>query len=109
MRRGREFVIAGLATTITANAFAQASSNVAAGQALATRVCAQCHKVARNQPATPRSAAPDFAAIANMRSTTEMSLHAFLSSPHPTMPNLILSPEQQDDVIAFILSLRASQ
>jgi cytochrome c len=101
-------VVAGLAMMLGTNAFAQASGDLPAGQALATQVCAQCHKVAPNQPASPRSAAPDFAAIANMRSTTEMSLHAFLSSPHPTMPNLILPPPQQDDIIAYILSLRTS-
>jgi cytochrome c2 len=108
MTRHGELVIAGLAATLSTTAFAQTSGDVAAGQGLATRVCAQCHKVAPNQPPTPRSAAPDFAAIAKMPSTTEMSLHAFLSSPHPTMPNLILTPRQQDDIIAFILSLRAS-
>jgi hypothetical protein len=30
----------------------------------------------------------------------------FFQSPHPTMPNLVLSPEETDNVIAYILSLR---
>jgi len=34
------------------------------------------------------------------------ALRAFFQTPHPKMPNLILTPEQSDDVIAFLLSLR---
>lgn len=89
------------------SAFAQSAGNAKAGEDLARNVCAQCHNLSRNQPPR-RSNAPDFPAIANMNSTTETSLHAFLSSPHPTMPNLILAPPQQDDIIAYILSLRTS-
>jgi hypothetical protein len=35
-----------------------------------------------------------------------MSLHAFFSTPHPKMPNFILPPNEEADVIAYILSLR---
>ena len=34
------------------------------------------------------------------------ALRAFLQTPHPKMPNLILTPDQSADVIAFLLSLR---
>jgi len=37
---------------------------------------------------------------------TATALRAFLQTPHPKMPNLILAPEQSADVIAFLLSLR---
>jgi hypothetical protein len=37
---------------------------------------------------------------------TATALRAFLQTPHPKMPNLILRPEQSADVIAFLLSLR---
>ena len=37
---------------------------------------------------------------------TATVLRAFLKTPHPKMPNLILTGEQSDDVIAFLLSLR---
>ena len=37
------------------------------------------------------------------------ALRAFLQTPHPKMPNLILTPEQSADVIAFLLSLRDRQ
>ena len=87
------------------SAAAQESGDPAAGRTLATRACASCHRVTARQAPT-RGKAPSFAAIANMSSTTETALHAFLSTPHATMPNLVLKPRQQDDVIAYILSQR---
>ena len=41
-----------------------------------------------------------------MPSTTAESLGVFLRTSHPTMPNLVLSAAERDDVIAYILSLR---
>ena len=90
----------------TSSAVAQTSGDPAAGLSFARGVCAQCHKVASDRQVPLRTAAPDFVRIANMASTTETALHVFLLSPHPTMPNLILTQQQQDDVIAYILSLR---
>jgi hypothetical protein len=37
---------------------------------------------------------------------TATALRVFLTSSHPKMPNLILTPEETADVIAYILSLR---
>jgi hypothetical protein len=39
-------------------------------------------------------------------SVSELSLRAFLQTSHATMPNLILTPEETDDLIAYILTLR---
>jgi len=78
-----------------------------AGRDFALRNCSGCHVVSARQLTPPPNAnAPGFKAVANMRSTTEMSLHAFLSTSHPKMPNFILTPNDQRDVIAYILSLR---
>jgi len=38
-----------------------------------------------------------------------MARRAFLQTPPPGMPNLILTPEQSVDVIDFLLSLRDRQ
>jgi cytochrome c2 len=75
-----------------ANAFAQMPGDPENGRAFALEVCTPCHVVAENQLSPRRLAtAPDFRAIAKTRGMTETSLHAFLSTPHPSMPNLILS------------------
>jgi mono/diheme cytochrome c family protein len=65
----------------------------ASGRAFALQTCTPCHVVAQDQISPPR-----FAMTAN-------ALHAFLATPHPTMPNLILTPQETDDVVAYILSL----
>jgi hypothetical protein len=51
-------------------------------------------------------AVPAFPAVARMPSTTALSLRVFLQTPHARMPNLHLSRDETDDVIAYILSLR---
>jgi mono/diheme cytochrome c family protein len=79
---------------------------VAEGQALARRVCGQCHLVEKGQAASRASDAPGFQAVANRPSTTALSLRVFLRTPHPSMPNLILSEAESDDLIAYILSLK---
>jgi cytochrome c len=100
-------VVVGLVTIADADAIGQAAKGPAAGRAFALQVCTPCHVVARHQLSPSRFAtAPDFRAIATTRGMTETSLHAFLSSSHPTMPNLILSQSEQDKIIAYILSLR---
>jgi cytochrome c len=40
---------------------------------------------------------------------TATALRVFLTTSHPSMPNLILTPQDMTDVIAYILSLREHQ
>ena len=49
---------------------------------------------------------PNFQDIANTKVMTATALRVFLTTSHPKMPNLILTPEDTTDVIAYILSLR---
>lgn len=81
--------------------------NASRGRDFAFDNCRPCHVVAPNQTSTTRfSNAPDFRVIANMPTTTSLSLIVWLTNPHPTMPSLILSPQEAADVIAYIQSLR---
>jgi hypothetical protein len=48
----------------------------------------------------------DFAEIANLPSTTALSLRVFLRSSYNRMPNFILQPRDADDIVAYILSLK---
>jgi mono/diheme cytochrome c family protein len=79
-----------------------------AGHALAREVCSPCHAI-DPPPHAPRlvDIAPDFQAIADTPGMTSTALRAFLLSSHPKMPNFILSRAQSDDVVTYILSLRA--
>jgi hypothetical protein len=49
---------------------------------------------------------PAFRDIANTSGMTATAIRVFLTSSHPRMPNLILTPEEIADVTAYILSLR---
>ena len=81
-------------------------TGVAMGQRLAQTVCSECHQVEVN-PATasPNPDAPRFADVARLTSTTELSIRVFLRSTHPTMPNLLLSPQEIDSIAAYILDM----
>lgn len=85
----------------------QTIADPAAGAKLALEVCAQCHFVAENQPSIPRADAPPFDIVAADPSVTELSLRVFLQTPHRNMPDLQLSQKETDDVIGFILNLKA--
>jgi hypothetical protein len=62
--------------------------------------------IARSKSPIRFANAPDFPAIANKPGTTAMGLNIWLTNPHPTMPTLVLYPQEAADVIAYILSLR---
>jgi len=49
---------------------------------------------------------PSFQSIADLPSTTGLSLNVFLHSNHKDMPDFILSRAVSDDLIAYILSLK---
>jgi mono/diheme cytochrome c family protein len=76
-----------------------------AGRKVAEAWCANCHVFPGSTHATA-TGAPSFSAIAANRSTTPLGLRAFLQTPHARMPDLHLSNDETDDLIAFILSSR---
>jgi mono/diheme cytochrome c family protein len=80
--------------------------DVAAGRHLAENWCSSCHVVGPTTQQATSNGVPTFAAIARMKSTTVLSLRAFLQTPHPPMPDLHLSRDEIDDIATYILSLR---
>ena len=89
---------------VTASAEAQ-TGDLQAGAAYAEKVCAQCHATERSE-ASPEPTAPPFEDVANTPGMTGTALRVWLSTSHPTMPNIIVEPQNMDNVIAYILSLR---
>jgi mono/diheme cytochrome c family protein len=77
-----------------------------AGGKLARDVCAVCHIVSDDQVHDPDVGAPTFFEVADHPSVTALSLRVFLQTPHSRMPNLILTPDETDDIISYILTLR---
>ena len=84
--------------------YAQTSrGNVEAGRRYAINWCSGCHSV---EPKAVGIVAADFAEVAKLPSTTALSLKVFLRTSHHSMPNFILQPEEANDIVAYILSLR---
>jgi mono/diheme cytochrome c family protein len=79
------------------------------GGKLAREVCAGCHIVSDDQLVDPDVGAPTFFDVVADPSVSELSLRAFLQTSHPTMPNLILTPDETDDIISYILTLKGVQ
>jgi cytochrome c len=97
--------VAILALTVV-SAHAQ-DGDAAAGHAFAREACNACHVVEVEQQEPRRIViGPAFRDIANTRGMTATALRVFLTTSHPKMPNLILTPEEIADVSAYILSLR---
>ena len=79
------------------------------GAKWATNVCGECHAVARSQPRSPNGRAPPFVELANTPGMTTAALTVALTTPHAGMPMFVLTSEQRQDIIAYILSLKTSK
>jgi len=82
-----------------------AERNPLSGQQIATKQCSSCHRVLpMNLP--DKADPPSFQSIADLPSTTGISLNVFLHSNHRNMPDFIISRADSNDLIAYILSLK---
>jgi mono/diheme cytochrome c family protein len=84
----------------------QELGNPKAGLEFAKRACAECHEVEAVEAFSPHPDAPPFKQVADTPGMTARALGVWLTTSHPTMPDFILPPEDMDNVIAYILSLR---
>jgi mono/diheme cytochrome c family protein len=107
-----------LLASLASGARAEVTSGgrVAAGLKFAQLVCGACHVVTQDSDETPirRPPAPSFATLAQRPSLTEQSIREFLGSNHrnmgPTeaMPNPRLADYQIDEIVAYIMALKAA-
>jgi mono/diheme cytochrome c family protein len=79
------------------------AADAAKGEIIAKRWCAACHLVASDQKQA-NSDAPSFAAIAQKKPSAK-TLAAFLTDPHPKMPDMSLTRSEIADIVAYIKSL----
>lgn len=54
------------------------------------------------------SPAPDPTERVRDPAITELALRSYLRTSHPVMPNIRLTEEQTDDIVAYLLSLKGS-
>jgi len=101
------FLVAAAMLLFTHSAYAQTMvGSVDQGRVLATKVCIACHLVEKGDSNASTYVATSFQDIANNPGHTELSLRVFLTTPHKDMPNLVLTVDETDSLIAYILSLR---
>ncbi len=80
--------------------------NPGPGKGMALDICTPCHLVAQDQEAPVARVGPSFYALSEDPAVTEFRLRVFLmQTPHPVMPNFILTDEEADDLAAYILGL----
>ncbi|MGQ9369020.1 c-type cytochrome [Azospirillum sp. ST 5-10] len=80
--------------------------SAATGRALAAELCADCHVVLPDQPVGDFPEGPDLIERMGDPGVTEMALRSYLQTSHPVMPNIRLSREQTDDLVAYLLTLK---
>ena len=100
MRRTMPMVLA-----LALLAFPAAAQDPSVGGRLAVRWCMACHVVEPNQ-STATDNAPSFQVIAARPTTTASSLSFYLSRGHTLMPDFLLSSQERDALVDYILSLR---
>lgn len=85
---------------------AQEAGSASAGLAYVRANCITCHAVEAGDQTSPYFDAPTFDSVAATPGMTGLALSVFLQTPHATMPNFVISPEDQANIVAYILSLR---
>jgi mono/diheme cytochrome c family protein len=100
------FVAAATLITVQSPVLAQPDAgDPTSGRQLAIRLCSSCHRVLP-MTLSDRADPPSFQSIADLPSTTGISLNVFLHSNHNNMPDFVLSSAVSNDLIAYILSLK---
>lgn len=110
-------IIAVSALLVAAQAEMPSGKQVEAGHKFALMVCGACHVVAGRSDNRPirRPPGPSFVALAQRPSLTEQWLRDFLGSNHrdigpaDAMPNPRLADYQIDEIVAYVMSLKAAK
>ena len=104
----RAVTLAILALSLASSVANAQTGDSMGGRTYALAHCTECHNVGagRQQGPIRPGEAPDFAAVANARTTTALGLEVFLTTPHAKMPNFMIAEADRQNVAAYILRLR---
>ena len=91
-----------IATLIAYDPVKSQDNDPVAGLALARHVCADCHLVAGDDPKSLQRG-PAFTELAGRADVSAASLRAFLEKPHGEMPDIPLTTDDINDLVAYIL------
>jgi len=85
---------------------AQGVGNPRNGAELARETCSRCHAVRGGDPISPNLRAPTFSELASAPGMTVAALMVALTTPHAGMPMFMLTQDEREDIIAYILGLK---
>jgi mono/diheme cytochrome c family protein len=100
------FVIAVLTLSIGASSVHGQGGDPQAGLALAQELCSPCHAIRSGEVRSPNAKSPTFFELATAPGMTAVALTVALTTPHAGMPMFVLTADQREDIIAYILSFK---
>ena len=90
--------------TVLLSSSVQAAGDAVFGKELATTWCSACHQMESSRTTT--DGARPFAAMARDPKATADRLRTFLVKPHGQMPELNLTRQEIENLVAYIESLK---
>lgn len=94
-------------TSATAAIAAEEAGDPQAGFEYAYTYCANCHGISEEKSPLPE--ATRFRIVADRPGITATALQVWMQTSHPTMPNIIVTPKDMRNVIAYIVSLKGRE
>jgi cytochrome c len=97
-----------MVSAFTAGAQGQSSKPTPAieGEALARKLCSACHLMSGASSPATTAGIPSLSAIANRRGQTATSIANALVKPHAPMPDIQLTRQEIQDILAYLETLR---
>ena len=77
------------------------------GKMYAKQLCAGCHAITAEEPASPLAAAPPFLKVAKIDAHTPESFADWLGTAHPVINGVAVKPAVAGDILAYIRELVA--
>ena len=80
----------------------------AVGKGLAERLCATCHLVGDGENSALPAGVPSLRGLANRSGQTARRIENALIQPHPPMPDMRLTMQEIQDLLAYFETLRTN-
>jgi hypothetical protein len=103
----RLILMASFLWSVSGMAQAEQVGDPQAGFVYAKEVCSKCHGISAEPSPLPK--ATRFREVADRPGINGTALRVWLETSHPTMPNIIVAPQDMLNVIAYILDLKGRE
>ena len=101
------FIIAAMIWAVASSAQAAQVGSAQEGLRIAREACAECHLVDKVAGRSSNQTHPRSRQLPRTPGLSTAALAASLQTSHRTMPNVVIKGDHADNIIAYILSLKA--